>query len=107
MNNPYHYPKQGGRPPHSHIKERVFDILKSMAEEEKDKEFPMIALKPQDVQKKYRAKWKKNPDLKTIKKYLQILTDEKMLKATLLTDNKSKNAKKRWRQYIYEYNLEI
>lgn len=105
--NPFLYPNKGGRPPHSHIKERVFDIVKDEFIKAKEEGLPAPFLTANDVLKMYRARWKKTPDLKTIKKYLQTLSDDKMLKAVLRTDNKAKNPKKRWRQFFYEYNLEM
>lgn len=105
VRNPFH--NQGGRPPLNELKKRFVEILRSEVLSAKKNGLPMRSYRPSDISALYQKQYDKEPDPKTLKKYLQILCDEGKLKAVMLYDNNNRNKRKRRIKYCYEYNMEV
>lgn len=102
--NPYH--KVGGRPPLTKVKMKIFELIQEEVERIKNEGLPARIFRPSDIMELYQKQSTNAPDLKTLKKYLNILCDEKKLVAKKVHDNKNQNSKRRRIKYYYEYNLE-
>lgn len=97
----------GGRPPHSFIKDRIYEIFLEEFKKEEVK-MGMQIIRSQEIMKLYKESYDKSPDLKTIKKYIQILCDEKKLKAVQLYDNNLGIGSRRTRHhFVPNIDMEI